>query len=65
MGRNLLQFTGKNYQPLIIKNLHNLNFLEALRGKEKLPLFAQYQRISQIGEKVQKKSQQYLKNLFF
>ena len=65
MGRNLLQFTGKNYQPLVIKNLHNLNFLEVLRGKEKLPLFAQYQRISQVGEKMQKKSQQYLKNLFF
>ncbi|RKW23157.1 hypothetical protein D8B45_03865, partial [Candidatus Gracilibacteria bacterium] len=48
MARNLLQFTGKNYQPLIIKNLHNLDFSVALKGKEKLPFFAQYERLQRL-----------------
>ena len=56
MARNLLQFTGKNYQPLIIKNL---------QGKEKLPFFAQYERLQRLGQKNQKKTEQYLKKLFF
>ena len=65
MARNLLQFTGKNYQPLIIKNLHNLDFSVALKGKEKLPFFAQYERLQRLGQKNQKKTEQYLKKLFF
>lgn len=63
-ARNMELFANKNYLPLAIHGVEYSDYQLGLACKKQMPFFAQLKRLSQLEQKMRKKNQIFLEQVF-
>lgn len=63
-ARNMELFANKNYLPLAIHGVEYSDYQLGFACKKQMPFFAQLKRLSQLEQKMRKKNQTFLEQVF-